>query len=93
MLSSNARDRDSLVAALHAIEANAGDVVEIDESEIRALLTCAARLYASRVERSGSFAGVERGAISATDALVTASTLLKSVNVAPFELGLWDAWS
>jgi hypothetical protein len=93
MSSSNASDRDCALAALRAVEANAGDVAEIDESAIRALLTSAVRLYAARVERAGSFAGVERGAIAATDALVTASTLLKSVNVAPFELGLWDAWS
>jgi len=71
----------------------ADDGAEIDNESIQALLTNAVRLYAARVERDGNFPGVVSGSIAATDALVTASTLLRAVNVAPFELGLWEAWS
>jgi len=93
MSSSDLGERCSALTALRAFEANPEDVAAIDAAAIQALLGAAVRLYAARVERTGRFAGVEPGAIAATDALVAASALLKSVNVAPFELGLWDAWS
>jgi hypothetical protein len=92
MLSCEIGERGAAQAALEAFESNACDVAQIDEHAVRALLTAAVRLYAARVESTGMFAGVERDAIAATDALVTASTLLRSVSVAPFELGLWEAW-
>jgi hypothetical protein len=66
---------------------------DIDEAKIAELLTTAVRLYAARVDQAGAFAAVARGSITATEALVTASALLRAVNIAPFELGLWEAWS
>jgi hypothetical protein len=80
-------------AHIDAIAACDPAQTEIDEAGIQALLTSAVKLYAARVDRDGTFAGVARGSITATDALVTAATLLRAVNVAPFELGLWEAWS
>jgi hypothetical protein len=82
-----------LRAHIEAIAACAGDAADIDEAGIQALLTAAVRLYAARVDQTGKFAGVTRGGITATEGLIAASALLRAVNVAPFELGLWEAWS
>jgi hypothetical protein len=94
MSSSNVLDRAAeLRAHIDAIAACGPDAPDLDEAAIQALLSAAVRIYSRRVDQQGKFAGVTRDAITATDALTTASTLLKSVNVAPFELGLWEAWS
>jgi hypothetical protein len=94
MSSSNVIDRATeLRAHVDAIAAASPDAAELDEAAIRTLLTAAVRIYSQRVDREGTFAGIARDAITATDALTAASTLLKAVNVAPFELGLWEAWS
>jgi len=77
------------VDAIAAVDAD----TEVDEATIQTLLAAAARLYCARVDRVGNFRGIVANALPATDCLTTASTLLRSVNIAPFELGLWEAWS
>ena len=94
MSSSNVLDRATeLRAHIDAIAACGPDAADLDEAGIQTLLTAAVKIYSQRVDRQGNFAGVARDAITATDALTAASALLKAVNVAPFELGLWEAWS
>lgn len=66
---------------------------DVDEATIQKMLTEAVHLYAARVDQIGKFPAVTQGSITATEALIVASALLKSVNIAPFELGLWEAWS
>ena len=93
MSSSSVCDRASAVRAQIEELVRRADAAAIDEQTIQELLTAAVRLYAARVDQAGPFPGVKAGAISATDALVASTALLKSVNIAPFELGLWQAWS
>jgi hypothetical protein len=67
----------------------------LSDAEIQALLARAVRLYADRVAaRDEPLAAFPRGAqITATDAVVTTTAILKAVNVQLFELGMWQAWS
>jgi hypothetical protein len=81
--------------ALHAeIEelVRSGNAAAVDDRTIEELLTAAVRLYAARVDQGGALP-VRRDAITATDAMIASCGLLRAVNVAPFELGLWQAWS
>jgi hypothetical protein len=68
---------------------------ELSDGEIQALLARAVKLYAERIAASDdplpAFPeGVE---VTATDAVVTTTAILKAVNVQLFELGMWQAWS
>lgn len=67
----------------------------LSDAEIQALLARAVRLYADRVAaRDEPLAAFPQGAqITATDAVVTTTAILKAVNVQLFELGMWQAWS
>jgi len=68
---------------------------ELSDGEIQALLARAVKLYAERVAANDTPLpafpdGVE---VTATDAVVTITAMLKAVNVQLFELGMWQAWS
>jgi hypothetical protein len=67
----------------------------LSDADVQALLARAVRLYAERVtSRDEPLAAFPEGAgITATDAVVTTTAILKAVNVQLFELGMWQAWS
>jgi hypothetical protein len=85
---------DALSAACALIgAAQSGEGLQ--DADIQALLGGAVRLYAQRAsEREeplpafGAAAGV-----TATDAMLATTAILKAVNVATFELGMWQAWT
>jgi hypothetical protein len=61
---------------------------------IQALMAAACRSYSARVEAVGEFPPLApRNLVSSTDVMVTASGLLKSANLAVFELGMWQSWT
>jgi hypothetical protein len=67
----------------------------LSDGEIQTLLARAVRLYAERVAaRDEPLSAFPPGElITATDAVVTTTAILKAVNVQLFELGMWQAWS
>ncbi len=67
----------------------------LSDGEIQALLARAVRLYAERAAASDTPlpAFPADAQITATDAVVTTTAILKAVNVQLFELGMWQAWS
>jgi hypothetical protein len=67
----------------------------VSDGEIQALLARAVKLYATRVAASDEpiAAFPADAGITATDAVVTTTAILKAVNVQLFELGMWQAWS
>lgn len=67
----------------------------LSDGEIQALLARAVKLYAERVAtRDEPLAAFPESAdITATDAVVATTAILKAVNVQLFELGMWQAWS
>jgi hypothetical protein len=79
-------------ALIGAVETSAG----LDDGDIQALLAAAVRLYAERAaqhdEPLPAF-DATRGRVTATDAMLATTAILKAVNVATFELGMWQAWT
>ena len=67
----------------------------LNDGEIQALLARAVKAYAERVAASDAplAAFPPDAQITATDAVVTTTAILKAVNVQLFELGMWQAWS
>ena len=84
-------------APLHAQDfiASLGDGRALADEDVQALLTAAVRIYADRMEeREVPLAAFPPGAgITATQAMVATTAILKAVNVQLFELGMWQAWS
>ena len=67
---------------------------DLSDSDIQNNLAKAIRLYAERVaERDGALPAFPTDAVTATDVMVTATAMLKAVNLQIFELGMWQAWS
>ena len=61
---------------------------------IQALMAVACRSYSAQVEAGSSFPPLaNRSRVTSTDVMVTASGLLKSANLAVFELGMWQSWT
>jgi hypothetical protein len=67
----------------------------LSDGEIQALLARAVKAYADRVAADDTplAAFPPDAQITATDAVVTTTAILKAVNVQLFELGMWQAWS
>ena len=81
------RARD-LIAAL-------GDGRALDDGDVQALLAAAVRIYAERAEAHDEAlpAFPPDAGITATQAMLAVTAILKAVNVQVFELGMWQAWS
>lgn len=75
--------------------AGLGDGRALSDAEVQALFAAAVRIYADRMEeRDEPLAAFPADAgITATQAMVAATAMLKAVNVQVFELGMWQAWS
>ena len=67
------------------------DAVTVDA--LQTLIAAACRVYSARTEAGEQFAPVPKNSISATDVMVTASGLLRSADLAVFELGMWQSWT
>ncbi len=75
-----------------ALSAGQTDLLSADA--IQALMAAACRSYSAQVEAGGNFPPLaDRSRVTSTDVMVTASGLLKSANLAVFELGMWQSWT
>ena len=75
-----------------ALAAGRTDMLTADA--IQALMAAACRSYSAQVEAGGNFPPLAaRNQVTSTDVMVTASGLLKSANLAVFELGMWQSWT
>jgi mannose/cellobiose epimerase-like protein (N-acyl-D-glucosamine 2-epimerase family) len=86
--------QDALRAACALIGA-AQSSEGLQDADIQSLLGGAVRLYAQRAsEREEPLPafGADAG-VTATDAMLATTAILKAVNVATFELGMWQAWT
>jgi hypothetical protein len=70
-----------------------GKLDMVSAEAMQKLLAAACRLYTARIEAGEQLATVQKNSISATDVMVTASGLLKAVDLAVFELGMWQSWT
>lgn len=52
------------------------------------------RAYSLRLQNGDVFPALpQQTAITATDAMIAATAILKAAEIAVFELGMWQAWS
>jgi len=88
-------DLNALRAACATIGA-AQSADDLSDGDIQTLLGAAVRLYARRTaerdEPLPAFSAAAAG-VTATDAMLATTAILKAVNVATFELGMWQAWT
>jgi len=66
---------------------------EVTAEALQKLIAAACRSYAARVAAGEQFTPVAQNAISATDVMVTASGLLRAVDLAVFDFGMWQSWT
>ncbi|MPZ37462.1 MAG: hypothetical protein GEU95_05265 [Rhizobiales bacterium] len=86
------RSAETLTRAADALAAAVGDPDRIPDAEFRTLIANAVRLYAVKAE-AGMRMPVPQGGggVTITDAMVTVTDLLHSLNVQLFELSMWQA--
>jgi hypothetical protein len=61
---------------------------------LQAMMAAACKLYAAHIEAGHDVLPLQaRTTVSATDVMTTASGLLRAVNLAVFELGMWQSWT
>ena len=61
---------------------------------LQALMAALCRNYSAQVESGGQVLPLkERGNVSSTEIMMMASALLRSANLAVFELGMWQSWT
>jgi hypothetical protein len=86
------RPAETLTRASDALAAAITDPDRIPDAELRALIANAVRLYAVKAE-GGMRLPVPQGGggVTITDAMVTVTDLLHSLNVQLFELSMWQA--
>jgi hypothetical protein len=61
---------------------------------LQALMAALCRSYAAQLESGNEILPLEqRGSVSSTDIMIMASGLLRSANLAVFELGMWQSWT
>jgi hypothetical protein len=77
------------------IEAGTRPIDQRSDADIQAMLAEAVRLYAERAaERDGALPAFPASAmVTATDVMMTATAMLKAMNLEVFELGMWQSWS
>ena len=66
----------------------------ISEEALQKLMAAVCKTYSQRVQADGPLPALDaRSIVSATDVMITASALLKAVDLQVFELGMWQSWT
>ena len=68
------------------------DAISLDA--VQALMAAACKHYAAQVESGQDVLPLRpRASVTPTEVMTTASGLLRAVNLAVFELGMWQSWT
>lgn len=66
----------------------------LGDAELQAVMGAAVKRYAERLGEGGELRAFAPGAgVTATEAMLVTTAILRAVNVQLFELGMWQAWS
>ena len=70
-------------------------VAALSDAELQALMAAAIKSYAARADASDEPlpALLADSGVTATEAMLAVSAIMKAVNVQVFELGMWQSWS
>jgi hypothetical protein len=92
---SSASDQAKALAA--EIEAGIADgrLDTLSPTAFQALMAALCRLYSARSEAGANDLPLQErgGGIANTEVMIMASALLRSANLAVFELGMWQSWT
>jgi hypothetical protein len=78
-----------------SVPIDAAAIGSLSDAQLQALLAAAVKNYAARSEASDDplpALSADSG-VTATEAMLVVSAILKAVNVQVFELGMWQSWS
>ena len=71
-----------------------GRANELSPEALHAVMAALCRTYAAQVEAGiDALPLAQRGSVSSTEIMMMASALLRSANLAVFELGMWQSWT
>jgi len=78
------------VLADRVIAENAAD--RVPDKALQQLMTAAVKLYAAKMEAGTRLSPFADGDVTATEVAVTATEMLRAVEMEVFELGMWQVW-
>jgi hypothetical protein len=66
----------------------------LDPDALQALMSAACKVYAAQIEAGRDLLPLSvRSGVTPTEVMTAASGLLRAVNLAVFELGMWQSWT
>jgi len=71
----------------------AGAIDVLSPQAVQALMAAACNVYSAQVEAGQQYVPLKPQSISPTAVMASASGLLRSANLAVFELGMWQSWT
>ena len=90
----NASDEAVRLASALERSLKNGRIDHLTPDALQALMSAACKAYAAQIEAGHDVLPLgPRSGVSPTDVMVTASGLLRAVNLAVFELGMWQSWT
>jgi hypothetical protein len=74
---------------------NPASVAGLSDAELQGLMAVVIKSYAARADASDEplAALPPQSGVTATEAMLAVSAIMKAVNVQVFELGMWQSWS
>jgi hypothetical protein len=73
---------------------NDGRADALSPEAFQALMAALCRAYGAQAEAGAAWLPLkERATVAKTDVMVMASAILRSANLAVFELGMWQSWT
>jgi hypothetical protein len=75
--------------------AGPGDLAKLQDNDLQSLFAAIIREYAARAEtRDEPLPALPPDSgVTATEAMLAVSAILRAVNIQVFELGMWQSWS
>jgi hypothetical protein len=71
-----------------------GELDALAPDALHALMAAGCKLYTAQVEAGRDVLPLgQRNAVSPTEVMTTTSGMLRAVNLAVFELGMWQSWT
>jgi len=70
-----------------------GDTSVLTPEAVQALMATACKAYAVQIEAGKDFLPLKSQSVAPTEVMMTASGMLRAVNLAVFELGMWQSWT
>lgn len=90
----SASDRAKTLAADIRASLSRNEIEVLTPEALQSLFAATCRLYSAQVEAGGEHLPLgSRSGVTATDVMNSASGMLKAVNLAVFELGMWQSWT